>query len=468
MNKKYIIEVATNKASLEKLKNDLNDALQSPLNDAAKNGRVPELTRSEKAAIKNDLATLFGVAEHQADALRQMIQGIIPSDQKGIKEMQKQLEVTLGFADGIMKKMQAIGDATDWMKQGVSFVDSFSQMEKQLEKVQGIEKTVGKLTKTFEAFKDALAVTNSDAFLKRFSSATMSDAETLAKANRDIEKILEKRNKILQKAVYEAQAEEIDYSAISREEIEEDYRASIQIIRDAYSEIEKIKEKHKNSTTSLYKDKEYIKQIGFIASETNRIKNMPQLNIGDIGGDLKASLKEATDSVKSAGNTIKNIVKDLQKEGIELAVTLPDPDAATFSSKISEFITKTSEQFEKNPVKINVDLANPFKTIDEKKGKETIGKRRQKQLDEANKEAERLRAHAAEVGNEVSDEMLQGLYDSDTQKIAHSVLNAFNKIYDIMQVGQKNITSASKAWRKEIEKELMLKMACGKRGGKKK
>ena len=237
MNKKYIIEVATNKASLERLKSDLSHAIQTPLDEAAKEGRIKGLTRSEKAVIKNDLATLFGVADYQADALRKMVQGIIPSDTKGITDMKNQLRETLDFATGIMQKMQQIGDSTDWMKQGVSFVDDFTKMQTGLtetkEVVKGLEGSIRRLTKTFDIFKDALAETNADAFLQRFGNATRSEAESLAKAQKELERIAKNRTKGLQNILRESSDEDYDYSGFSADEIKREYKIAIQTIEDA-------------------------------------------------------------------------------------------------------------------------------------------------------------------------------------------------------------------------------------------
>ena len=461
MNKRYVIEVATNKASLEKLKSELSTAIQIPFDEAAQEGRIKGLTRSEKATIKNDLATLFGVADYQADALRKMVQGIIPSDTKGIESMKKQLQDTLGFATGIMQKMQQIGDATDWMKQGISFVDDFSKLQADLTDTQGVvkglEKTVRDLTKSFDVFKDALAVTNSEAFLKRFGSATRSEAEDLAQATKELEKIAKTRNKALQMAVNQGQTESVDFTGFSREEIEEEYKASIEIIKDGNKEIERLRKKYKGKTSDLYKDAEYIDQIGTISSELNRIKNMPGLDMDDIGHGLKASLKEATDSVKTARNEIQNIIKDLKSKGIEVAITLPDASSTEFASQINDFVKQASNQFKKHPVEISVDLANPFKAT----GMDDNGviaelTDKQKQLrDDAIKAYE---DNAAKHGIEVNAQKdLAGMYSPDTNKISRNILTAFNNLYNVITAGQKNITAATEAWRDDMAEKLVVK-----------
>lgn len=458
MNKRYVIEVATNKASLEKLKSDLSSAIQIPFDEAAQEGRIKGLTRSEKATIKNDLATLFGVADYQADALRKMVQGIIPSDTKGIENMKKQLQDTLGFATGIMQKMQEIGDATDWMKQGISFVDDFSKLQTDLADTQGVvkglEKTVRDLTKSFDVFKDALAVTNSEAFLKRFGSATRSEAEDLAQATKELEKIAKTRNKVLQTAIHQGQTETVDFTGFSREEIEEEYKASIEIIKDGNKEIERLRKKYKGKTSDLYKDGEYIDQIGTISSELNRIKNMPGLDMDDIGHGLKASLKEATDSVKYAKNEIQNIIKDLQGKGIEVAITLPDASSTEFASQINDFVKQASNQFKKNPVEISVDLANPFKTSNSEDVIKELTKK-QKELSDAT--ANTVKENAVKSGVDIDDTSLTGLYSPDTNKISRNILNAFNNIYNIITAGQKNITAATDSWRNDMAEKLVIK-----------
>ena len=375
MNKKYIIEVAANKSSLEKLKDDLSTALQKPFDESAKGGRVKGLTRSEKAAIKNDLATLFGVAEYQADALRNMVQAATQglTDQKSVDAMKNQLKETLEFTNGIMQKMQQIGDASDWMKQGVTFVDDFSKMQNELketqEVVKGLEKHVNSLTKTFGKFKDAFASNNSEAFLKRFGNSTRSEAESLARAYKELERIENTRNKKLSEAMARGKAEDYDYTGISVQEIQDEYKTTIEIIEDANREIERLRKKYKGRTADLYNDSEYHEQIQIITGEIKRLEHMPGLNMDDVGKDLKATLKEATDSVKSVGNEIQNIVKKLQGKGLELSIILPDATSSEFASKIQTFIDNATKQFKKKPIEISVGMVSPFK---EKKGEDTI------------------------------------------------------------------------------------------------
>lgn len=344
VNKRYVIEVGANKKSLEQLKADLNAAIKEPFNKIGKDGQIHGLSRSDKAAIKADLSSLFGIADEQAEALRKMVQGIIPTDTKGIAAMKTQLQDTLKFATGIMEQMKLISDSTDWMKQGVSFVDKFVGLQDTLAStrqiVDGIQTSVDSLTKSFKEFQDALAVTNPDAFAKRFGKGAKSGVQ--ADAN------------------------------------------------------------------------------------------------------IKAIAKEMTDAAERASMKIQDVIADLEDEGIKIAVTLPDPDAAEFAAQINTFVKKASDQFQKNPIKLNIELLDPFKN-----GAGSQLTKHQKKLVEQAKEVAK--------NSGFSDESLVGLDSPDTSRTIRHIIESFQNIQQAVKAGQQSITDATKQWRQEINKELTLK-----------
>ena len=217
MNKKYMIEVATNPASLKKLREDLKQA--TTLQEGVE---VPELSRSAKAQIKRDLATMFGVAEHQAEALQKMMQAAADgfADGKSVDEMKNRLKETLEFTEGIMQNMQKLGSAASWMDQGITFVDDFIKMKDSIGSIKEIEKSVTSLGKTFEKFKDALAETNADAFLQRFGPSTKNDVKEFAAAQREIEKLAKTRYKKVSAAIAKGQTYEFDYTGYDKEALD--------------------------------------------------------------------------------------------------------------------------------------------------------------------------------------------------------------------------------------------------------
>jgi hypothetical protein len=162
--KKYTIGIQADKKSLVTLKSEIERAVQEPLDKINNGEKFGGLSRSEKAEIKSNLMEVFGVAEEQARMLGDMIRGVIPSDAEGIEKMRKQLQEMMQFITGIMDKMRAIGEPTDWMKQGVGFLDQFVSMQSSIEQtgkaVSGLEQTIKSLTEAFAPFKEALSITN--------------------------------------------------------------------------------------------------------------------------------------------------------------------------------------------------------------------------------------------------------------------------------------------------------------------
>ena len=461
MNKKYELSVKANKKSVEQLKADLTNSLNAAFENLDTAGKV-KLSRSDKAAIKADLSSLFGIADEQADALRKMVQGIIPSDTKSIDHMKSQLQDTLKFATGIMEQMKLLGDSTDWMKQGVSFVDKFVAMQGTLLETQnvvsGIQVSVDKLTESFKTFKDALALTNNDAYLKRFSSEAKLAVDDVIKAQEILNKVSKSKSQKIRTLSMANNVDVTDYTDMSAEDIREEYTSIIQAIKDGNAEIERLEAEFKGKKTKLYDSKEYQMQLRGLATEVQNLQNLSKHPLfkdafsetgAQISANLKAVTTEITNAAEKAGRELKDVIESLKGEGIEISVTLPDPDAAEFGAKISEFVSKASAQFKKKPVEISLDLSNPFK--DAKKIKEqTAQGRKIKGLKEI---AER---NAAEVGVAIGDS-LQGLDTTDTSRIVQNVVESFNKVYNAIKTGQLTITEATNQWRKDMLKALTLK-----------
>lgn len=463
MNKKYEISVKANKKSVEQLKADLTSSLNGAFENLDTTGKV-KLSRSDKAAIKADLSSLFGIADEQADALRKMVQGIIPSDTKSIDHMKSQLQDTLKFATGIMEQMKLLGDSTDWMKQGVSFVDKFVAMQGTLLETQnvvsGIQTSVDKLTESFKTFKDALALTNNDAYLKRFSSEAKLAVDDVVKAQEILNKASKSRSQKIKTLSIANDVDVTDYTDMSAEDIREEYTSIIQAIKDGNAEIERLEAEFKGKKTKLYDSEEYQRELRGLATEVQNLQNLSKHPLfkdafaetgTQINANLKAVTTEITNAAEKAGRELKEVIESLKGEGIEISVTLPDPDAAEFGSKISEFVNKASAQFKKKPIEISLDLSNPFK--DAKKIKEeTAQGRKIKGLKEV------FERNATEAGVAIGDS-LNGLDTTDTSRIVQNVVESFNKVYNAVKTGQATITEATNQWRKDMLKALTLKAA---------
>lgn len=462
MNKEYLISVGANKKSIDNLKATLTRELNDAFSQVEAGGKFKGLDRSDKAAIKKDLADLFGIADEQANVLRKMVQGIIPSDTKSIDHMKSQLQDTLKFATGIMEQMKLLGDSTDWMKQGVSFVDKFVSMHGTLLETQnvvsGIQTSVDKLTESFKTFKDALAITNNDAYLKRFSAEAKLAVDDVIKAQEILNKVSKTRTQKVKTLAVANDADVTDYTDMSAEDIREEYALIIQTIKDGNAAIEKLEAEFKGKKAKLYDNEAYQRELRGLALEIKNLQNLSKHPLfkdafADTGTQISANLKtvttEITNAAEKAGRELKDIINSLKGEGIEISVTLPDASADEFSSKISEFVKKASAEFKKKPVEISLDLSNPFK--DAKKIKEqTAQGRKVKGLKEV---AER---NAAEAGVAIGDS-LNGLDTSDTSRIIQNIVESFNKVYSAVKTGQATVTEATNQWRKDMLKALTLK-----------
>ena len=431
----YKFGVGVDKKSLEQLKQDLSSAIKEPFNNLDKEGKIKGLSRSEKAAIKADLSSLFGIADEQADALRKMVQGIIPTDTKGIEQMKVQLQDTLKFATGIMEQMKLLGDSTDWMKQGVSFADKFVSMQETLtgtQKVVGdIQASVDALTQSFKTFQDALATTNPEAFSKRFGDNVVTK----------IENRLKSAKKSLNKLIEDGDIAPADYSDHSADSLNEEYKELVNTLSEL--------EEKMNATKSGTKEyKNYLMQAADTLADLHEVNKL-------LGKDTSQGLGNVTadvvSTIKQAGEDFKNTIKGLKLDNIQLSVELPEATSAEFTSKINEFVNKASEQFKSKPIEVSLDVTNPFKDVDVKE----FSNKQQEIADRTKSTAKNaLKGISGADGN---NDDLSILDDPEVGKILRKLYDSFEKIKKGVVSGQKSITDATKEWRKEIDEQLKLK-----------
>lgn len=460
MDKEYLISIGANKKSIENLKSTLTKELNDTFDKIEAGGKFKGLDRSDKATIKKDLSELFGIADEQADALRKMVQGIIPTDTKGIEAMKSELRDTLDIATQFMKRMKETGDAADWMSQGVGFANQFDKMQAKLEEIDGVtgklQRSIVNITKTFNIFRDALAETNADTFLQRFGNSTKSEAEEYAKAAKEIERLGRARSKAVKEAALSGKAKMPDFSGMNDEDIELEYKDTIQNIIKYNNKIEQLTSQYKSRTEDLHKDKEYITTVKQLAESLNYINKMPSGVTSSIGASLTASLQDATDSVKDARREINQLVEDLKTKGIEIAITLPDASTDAFAKEIGKFVKKAEDTFKDHPIEVALNITSPFtKDAFDAKGKRKELTQLQKKLsDETAAEVKKI---AEQANVEITDDDLNALYSRNSNKIARNSLDAFTNLYKTLTKGQALLSSATKDWRSKLEESLTIK-----------
>lgn len=459
-DKIYKIGIGINEDSLSKIEKQLGDTIR-PFKDAMKNIEVNGLTGENKSKVKAELTSLFKITEKQAKALQDMINGVIPSDDKSISNLKNNVQNLVTFMTDAMHQMEKMGASTDWMKNGVSFVDAFTHMKSTLDTtetaIDGLREGINSLNESFKIFKDALLATNPDAFGKRFGAEIRATTDAIKKAKDIIKKLEANDHKGIQSALKIKKEDDLySYSSDDINEIKE-YHADIESeIIHHLSTITKIEAEYTNKKGSPYNNKAYREAIHGLYVELKNFENLT--NAGGFANAFSAANSQSTEDIKkvtaeitSAADQASKKIKDaLQEVGsVELEITIPDASSAEFASKINAFIDKASKEFKKKPIEINLDLANPFKNAKEIKENTVRGKNI--------KGLKEVFGKIAEEEGVVVGESLNGLDTTDTSKIVEDIIKSFNKVYSAVKTGQSTITQATTKWRQEMQKALTLK-----------
>lgn len=452
--KQYKLGVGVDKKSLERIKKDLADVIK-PFEEAMKNVETNGLTGESKGKVKAELSSLFKLTEKQAKALQDMVNGLIPSDDKGIDKLKKNVQDLATFMTDAMQRMSQLGKSEDWMKSGVSFVDAFTHMKDVLkvteQNIGGLETSIVGLTSEFKVFKEALATVNPEAFGKRFAAEIHATTDGIKKAQDLIKELEKQEHKGIQGALKVKKDDELfsylDYDANDLKQAHSEIQDEI---AHHLATIAKIEAQYANQNKSPYASKEYRDAVHGLYIELQNFENLKLSKsfenvFVNVGSEASSSIRnvtaEITTATEGAVRQIKEALKDV--EGIELEIKIPEANSAEFTSKINAFVQEASKQFEKNPVKINLDFANPFKD-----GSKKVTKYQKKKAEEAKKV----------ISDEnKTEENLAGLDTQDTSRIIRGIIESFKKIKDAVNAGQQDITSATKAWRKELEQELTLR-----------
>ena len=430
----YKLGVGVDKKSLEKIKKDLADTIK-PFEEAMKNVESNGLTAGNKSKVKAELTSLFKLTEKQANALQDMVNGVVPSDDKQLSNLKQNVQNLVTFMSDAMQRMAKLGESTDWMKSGVSFVDAFVHMKSTLATTEGTVKelktSIGDLTESFNVFKEALATVNPDAFAKRFSDNVVTKIESRLKSAK----------KSLDKLIEDGDVMPSDYSGYSTDSLNEEYKELVNTLSQL--------EEKMNATKSGTKEyKNYLMQAADTLADLHEVNKLlgkdTAQGLGNVTADVVATIKQA-------GDDFKNTIKGLKLDNIQLSVELPDASSAEFTSKINEFVNKASEQFKSKPISVSLDITNPFKDVDVKE----FSKKQQEIADRTKNTAKNALQGISGTDGDNSD--LSILDDPEVGKILRRLYDSFEKIKKGVVSGQKSITDATKEWRKEIDEQLKLK-----------
>ena len=468
-DKMYKVGIGIDKKSQDKFRKDLENLIK-PFEDAMKDIEEHGLNAGNRSKAKSELASIMKFTEKQVKAVQDMASGLIPSDEKQLNALKQNVQGLVTFMSEAMQRMSKVGASTDWMKNGVSFVDTFIHMKSTLQKtgdqIEGLQTQIGDLTKSFNFLKEAMVSVNPEAFGKRFGAEVRATTDSIKKAKSLIDSLKAQEHKGLQNELRIKKTDKDDIFTYGDEdgidELKEAHAGIESEINKHLATIAKIEAQYANSKKSPYGSKEYRDSVHSLFVELQNFENLKNAKgfdeaFSNIGSEVTSSIKGVTAEINAATESAVKQIKDALSgiEGIEIGITIPDANSAEFTSKINDFIKKTSEEFKNNPVEITLDITDPFKNDSfDGNGAEKQIKGKQKKLSDTI--AQTFKDNAQNIGVDIDEEDLNGLYSPNVNKITRNILDAFNKIHNIMSAGEKVITESSKGWRKQVEKELTI------------
>lgn len=461
-DKMYKVGIGIDKKSQDKFRKDL-ESLIKPFEEAMKDIESNGLNAGNRSKAKSELTSIMKFTEKQVKAVQDMASGIIPSDEKQLNALKQNVQGLVAFMSDAMQRMSKVGASTDWMKNGVSFVDTFIHMKSTLQttgnQIEGLQAQIGDLTKSFNVLKEALVAVNPDAFGKRFGAEVRATTDGIKKAQALINNLKKQEHKGIQNELKIKKTDKDNIftydNDVGIDELKEDHAGIEAEIKKHFATITQIETQYANSKKSPYGNKKYRDAVHSLFVELQNFENLKGAKsfedaFAHTGSEATSSIKGVTAEITAATDSAVKQIKDALSgiEGIEIGIAIPDANSQEFTTKINEFVKQAAAQFEKNPVKLTVDLTSPFDTT--KQGELT-----KKQRDLSKKSREEFEKIAAESNVDVSENLV-GLDSPDTSRITRNVLNSFKKVYDAITAGQKTITGATKKWRKDMEQELTI------------
>ena len=441
--KRYVFQFNIDNAAL----NSAADKIETKLSEATRKGM--SLSRSGKAEVKQSLADIFGIAEEQAETLRKAMQGIVSMKPEGVTNLKNQLKETLDFVSGIMTKMKGINDSTDWMKQGIGFVDSFKTLQTALENTQDtvsdLKSSVGELKSSFQGFADAFKANDPSAYFKKFGDGVDSVVSKM-------EGRLKRAKKSVDSFIESGDISPGDFSDYSTEDLNREHERAIQTLSDL----------EKQMSTVKAGTKEYKSYLIEAADALADLREINKLLSKDSSQGMNTVTADVVATIKQAGEDLKNTIKNLKIDDIKLTVTLPDANATEFNAQVDDFVKQATEKFQGKPIEVSVDLISPFKDAkadalpaEHEKKARTLAEKFINAYNDAISQkdgADKKAKEAIDISGQLS-----ALYDPSVSSVLMKFWDSWNKIYDSVKAGQTTLLEATKTWKQKMTEELKLK-----------
>jgi hypothetical protein len=371
-DKMYKFGVGIDQKSLDNAKKQLGqlaESFEKTMQEIESKG----LNASNRSKAKSELMSIMKLTEKQAVAVQDMMNGVIPSDEKQLNALKQNVQNVSAFISDAMQRMAKVGASVDWMKNGTSFVDTFTHMKSTLETTVGtideLKTSISTLTQSFSVLKDAFATMHPEAFGKRFGAEVRATTEEIKKAQAIIDNLQAQEHKGIKSAFKIKKDDSLfDYTGYDVNEIRQSHAEIQDEIRQHLSTIAKIESQYAGREKSLYANADYKEAVHGLFVELENFKSLK--NVGSfedafahVGSEAADSIKGVTVDIKNATDNAVKQIKDALSgiEGIELSIKLPDADAPKFVSQVDDFVKKTSKHFKTKPISVFAEIKNPFK-----------------------------------------------------------------------------------------------------------
>ena len=378
----YKFGVGIDQKSLNDAKKQLGtlaESFEKTMKEIESNG----LNASNRSKAKSELMSIMKLTEKQAAAVQDMMNGVIPSDEKQLNALKQNVKNLTTFMSDAMQRMTKAGASVDWMKNGASFVDTFTHMKSTLETtvgtIDGLKTAIGGLNQSFGVLKEAFATIHPDAFGKRFGAEVRATTDEIKKASAIIDNLQAQERRGIKGALKVKKDDTLfDYTGSDIDRIRQAHSEIQDEISNHLSTIAKLEAQYAGREKSLYANADYKEAIHGLFIELENFKNLKNTGsfadaFANIGAEASEGIKGVTVDIKNATDSAVKQIKDALKgiEGIELSITLPDASSPEFISKIDDFVKKTTKQFKTKPISVFAEIKNPFKETQKDDGSQT-------------------------------------------------------------------------------------------------
>lgn len=479
--KKYTFQLDIDNKSLQDITDKLSDALSKGADEGWDRSSMSDVKEGFGKILKYGQQTAQQLGKEMGDALD--ISDLSPK----AKLLFDNLDAILDVTSQISTAMKETGGSLEWMKQGVTLADDMINLKAAMEKLpldrfDKMEAAMERTSLQFQGFFDALKVTQSDAFFKRFG-------DSADKATRQVDRVKAQLTKAMdfsdiRSVIETAQSNALtvdDLLDMDEEELQQEYDNIKGTIRESLNDIRKMEldylaQKNKKKLSSkdkeaLYQNKDYQGLIGELASAYSDLETLQEhlrkssgLAISIDTSEIENTVQEAVNLIKDAKGDLEKAIKGLDLKDIELSIVIPDAKSAEWSSKINDLITETQNQFDAEPIKVTFDYLNPIKM---KRGKKLTEGQKQAAESVATEFAEYYKQYMQEQVEE-ADQALEPiisqdkdkpgvLFDKQTHVNAEKFLSSFLNLAKTVTTAQDVLLKHTQAWREKMDGELKLK-----------